>query len=218
MSNISTCINKCFYNDICRVIWMYLEQTVYIPVHSWLSLKHFSYADSNCSQMSKLSNLTLIHNYQHTFILGISNKIIKMGFKYETWKGKYKRNNSPFCQMPGICTTTKTWHELTQFFNNGCAFRFLYRVFRYKSWMMAGILYSHTLPLPTDEDKLAKNHGLGILYYRDTIYTNTTGIVCPCLFIYSNIICQTSNQYNRMQTICCWVPISLIICLSKITI
>ncbi len=63
MSNISTCIDKRFYNDICRVMWMYLEQTVYISVHWWLSLKHFSYADSNCSQMAKLSNLTLIDNY-----------------------------------------------------------------------------------------------------------------------------------------------------------
>ncbi len=35
-----------------------------------------------------------------------------MGFKYETWKGKYKRNNSPFCQMPGTWTTTETWHDL----------------------------------------------------------------------------------------------------------
>ncbi len=106
MSNISNCIDKHFDNDICRVIWMSLDHTVSISVHWWLSLKHSSYADSICSQMAKLSNLTFIHNYWHTFMLGINNIIIKMGFKYETWQSKYKWNNLPFCQMLGTCTTT----------------------------------------------------------------------------------------------------------------
>ncbi len=34
---------------------------------------------------------------------------------------------------------------------------------RYKSWI-TGILYSHTLSLPTEVGKLARNHGLDIRY------------------------------------------------------
>ncbi len=40
---------------------------------------------------------------------------------------------------------------------------FGHMTFMYISWS-TGILYSHTLSLPTDEGKLARNHGLGILY------------------------------------------------------
>ncbi len=47
------------------------------------------------------------------------------------------------------------------------------------------IINSNTLP--TDEGKLARNHGLGIIYYRETIYANTIGIVSPCLFIYKHV-------------------------------
>ncbi len=41
--------------------------------------------------------------------------------------------------------------------------------------------------LSTDEGKLDRNHDLGVLYYRETIYDNTIDIVSPCLFTYHHL-------------------------------
>ncbi len=50
--------------------------------------------------------------------------------------------------------------------------------FIYKSWITR-ILYSNTLSLPTDEGKLVRNHGLGILFREKDKHANTMGIVSP---------------------------------------
>ncbi len=50
--------------------------------------------------------------------------------------------------------------------------------------MLYFIWQAYDLHVQTDEGKLARNHCLGILYHRETIYTNTMAIVSPCLFIY----------------------------------
>ncbi len=64
---------------------------------------------------------------------------------------------------------------------------------------------SHTLSIPIGEGKLARNHGLGILFREKDSHSNTMVIVSPCLFIYYYINTQTHNlhwleEWSRLLT------------------
>ncbi len=70
---------------------------------------------------------------------------------------------------------------------------FGHMTFMNKSWITR-IFCSHTLSLPTDEGKLARNRGLGILFREKDNHANTMGFVYPCIFIYYYIMETLSKQ------------------------